>query len=145
MENENYINSSDNEKQNRNLKINEALILSFKNYFNFKGRSSRYEFDRCAIALGLFLWLLFFAFIVESIFCVYTEAYTLYMFFSGFLIFGVIILIIPTLSLLTRRLHDSGKSGLWLLILLVPCPVMFLIVFMQFTKESAPENKWGKP
>ena len=44
---------------------------------------------------------------------------------------------IPGLALTVRRLHDSGKSGLWLLIAFVPGGTIVLLVF--FCLESRPD------
>ena len=44
---------------------------------------------------------------------------------------------IPGLALSVRRLHDTGKSGLWLLIAFVPGGAIVLLVF--FCLESRPD------
>jgi uncharacterized membrane protein YhaH (DUF805 family) len=69
------------------------LILGFKNYFKFKGRTTREEF-----------WCFYsFVFIVSNISL---------LFFPWF-VFGICILIffIPTTAVYCRRLHDMNKSG----------------------------------
>ena len=50
---------------------------------------------------------------------------------------------IPGFAVSVRRLHDTGKSGWWLLIPLVP--LVGVIVFLVFTvKDSEPgENQYG--
>ena len=51
--------------------------------------------------------------------------------------------LIPTLAVSVRRLHDSGRSGWWLLFGMVPAvgPIV-LLVFMG--KDSKPEqNQYG--
>ncbi|MDR0834574.1 MAG: DUF805 domain-containing protein [Candidatus Symbiothrix sp.] len=51
---------------------------------------------------------------------------------------------IPSLAVAIRRLHDSGKSGWWYLICLVPC-VGGLILFIFMLLDSEPsENQWGR-
>ena len=51
-------------------------------------------------------------------------------------------LFLPNLAVSVRRLHDSGHSGWWLLISIVP--LIGLIVVLVFTLQgSAPPNKWG--
>ena len=44
---------------------------------------------------------------------------------------------IPGLALTVRRLHDSGKSGLWLLIAFIPGASIVLLVFLCL--ESRPD------
>ncbi len=51
-------------------------------------------------------------------------------------------LLVPSLSLGARRLHDTGRSGWWQLIYLVP--LIGLIVMIVFlTQDSHDENNYG--
>lgn len=79
----------------RTIKFPDALRLGFQNYFQFKGRSGRSEF----------WWFIFFQ---QT--CL----------FGGIISPGPIIgpvvwlgLIIPAITVTTRRLHDVGLSGWW--------------------------------
>jgi uncharacterized membrane protein YhaH (DUF805 family) len=54
----------------------------------------------------------------------------------------VLILIIPSIAVSVRRLHDSGKSGLWYLIAFVPFGSIVLLVLMCLDSEPG-TNKWG--
>ena len=52
-------------------------------------------------------------------------------------------LLIPSLAVGVRRLHDTGRSGWWLLIGLVPLVgFIVLIVFLCTDSERGP-NRWG--
>jgi uncharacterized membrane protein YhaH (DUF805 family) len=51
-------------------------------------------------------------------------------------------LILPSLAVAARRLHDTGRSGWWLLIGLIPIiGAIILLVFMVM--DSKPDNKYG--
>ncbi len=51
--------------------------------------------------------------------------------------------LLPSLGVAVRRLHDTGRSGWWLLIGLVPF-VGGIIVLIFYCLDSQPgENKWG--
>lgn len=51
--------------------------------------------------------------------------------------------IIPSIAVAIRRLHDTGRSGWWFLIVLVPfVGGLVLLVFMLLPSEAG-ENKWG--
>ena len=51
-------------------------------------------------------------------------------------------MLIPQLAVCVRRLHDSGKSGWWILISFVPLVSIVLLVFM--VQDSQPgENQYG--
>lgn len=51
-------------------------------------------------------------------------------------------LVVPTLAVMVRRLHDTGRSGWWYLISFVPFGGIVLLVFAAM--DSAPgTNQWG--
>ena len=55
---------------------------------------------------------------------------------------AVLITLVPTLAIWFRRLHDTGRSGLWLLAGLIPLVNLVLIYFaVQAGKQEA--NAWG--
>ena len=50
--------------------------------------------------------------------------------------------LVPGLAVAVRRLHDTGRSGIWILIGLIPLiGVIVLIVFM--VEDSKPDNQYG--
>ena len=52
-------------------------------------------------------------------------------------------LLVPNLAVAVRRLHDTGRSGWWLLIVLIPL-IGALILLWWYIKPSEPgTNKWG--
>ncbi len=53
-------------------------------------------------------------------------------------------LIIPGIALAVRRLHDTNRSGWWLLLGFVPFGFIALLVF-YFTAGDAGENNYGPP
>ena len=55
---------------------------------------------------------------------------------------AALITLVPTLAIWFRRLHDTGRSGLWLLAGLIPVVNLVLIYFAVL--EGKPEdNAWG--
>jgi len=51
-------------------------------------------------------------------------------------------LLIPGLAVGARRLHDTGRSGWWLLIGLIPL-VGWIILLVFFVQDSKPSNQHG--
>ncbi len=51
--------------------------------------------------------------------------------------------LIPSIAVGVRRLHDTNRSGWWLLINLVPCfgPIIFLVFAVQDSQPG--ENRFG--
>ncbi|EQA12815.1 hypothetical protein HPS174_1031 [Glaesserella parasuis 174] len=87
----------------------EWFIHALKNSFNFKGRARRAEYG----------WFILIIILIDLCFSLFSSAATVLRMFSlaellnGLnLLFGLI-LIIPSINLVTRRLHDLGYSGWW--------------------------------
>jgi uncharacterized membrane protein YhaH (DUF805 family) len=56
-----------------------------------------------------------------------------------------LLLLVPNLSVGARRLHDTGRSTWWLLLLLVPC-VGFIVLVVFWCSGSEPQtNAYGAP
>jgi uncharacterized membrane protein YhaH (DUF805 family) len=51
-------------------------------------------------------------------------------------------LLVPTLAVGARRLHDTGRSGWWQLIGLVPL-VGWIVLIVFFVQDSQPNNQYG--
>ena len=50
--------------------------------------------------------------------------------------------LLPSLSVMTRRLHDTGKSGWWCILCVTP--LILLLIFFLVKKGDDYENKFGK-
>jgi len=51
--------------------------------------------------------------------------------------------LIPSLAVTVRRLHDTGRTGWWLLIVLIPF-IGFIVLLVLMCLEGEPgENKYG--
>lgn len=119
----------------------EALRSFWSNYRNFKGRARRSEY--WFITLFLFLTNLAAAIIDFAILGGDIDRFIAN---GGGGIVGLIwilVTIVPAVSVLVRRLHDTNRPGWWALIGLVP--VVGGIVLLVFSvQDSLPgENKYG--
>ena len=81
-----------------------AVKTCFKKYFDFKGRARRSEF----------WWFVLFVVIISSALTFLSGLVPAVGYLS--LAFGLAV-VIPELAALTRRLHDTSRSGLWVLLL----------------------------
>jgi len=52
-----------------------------------------------------------------------------------------ILVLVPSIALAVRRLHDTGHSGWWYLIVLTGIGAIVLLVW--FCQDSQPDNKFG--
>jgi uncharacterized membrane protein YhaH (DUF805 family) len=51
-------------------------------------------------------------------------------------------LLLPNLGVGARRLHDTGRSGWWLLIGLIPV-IGWIVLIVFFVQDSQPDNQYG--
>ena len=118
----------------------EAVKRFFQRYAQFRGYASRSEYWWVALFNGLIVFSLY---ILMFILIAASEtgdsagaAIGLIVVGLLFMVYGLAIFI-PSLALMVRRLHDNGKSGLWVLISFVPGASIVLLVFMCM--ESRPD------
>ncbi|MBO4492897.1 MAG: DUF805 domain-containing protein, partial [Ruminococcus sp.] len=104
----------------------EALILFFKNFFNFRGRSTRSEY------WYMVLW----SFIFES-FLKFIGIFVGTSVSNSLIYFVTIALCIPNLAVSVRRLHDVGKSGWWVGIQYIIIAIMLVILFVSRSFHGA--------
>lgn len=105
-------------------------IKVLKNYAVFSGRAQRTEY--WMFVLFNFIITLALAFLDSAINNpgVLTGLYSL-------------AVLIPSLAVLFRRLHDTGRSGWWVLIFLVPViGAIVILVFLVLASEEG-ENDYG--
>ena len=106
------------------------MFTALQNYANFSGRARRQEF-------WMFVLLQLIAFFVAGF---VDGMLGLPMVVTGIVGLG---LLIPALSVTVRRLHDTDRSGWWILVSLVPF-VGGLILFVFQVLEGTPgPNRFG--
>lgn len=141
MYNNNY--AANNRRPHFNF--DDSIKAFFKNYLKFDGRASRSEF----------WWAMLFTFIVSSILSSFgpgngvPHGFTQWIFSILGSIWDLIILI-PTVTLTTRRLHDTDRSGWWQLLYFVPIIgwiplIMFLVQDSKIegAKHDGPVQPWA--
>lgn len=115
----------------RQLSFGEAIKRGlFENYCNFSGRSSRSEY----------WWFCLFTTIIGTL---------MYIFFgdgtAGRILTGIIelALILPSLGVAVRRLHDVDKSGWWLFISLIPLIGAIILIYWYIKPSQEGPNRYG--
>lgn len=101
-----------------------------QNYVGFQGRARRTEY-----------WMFFlFNFIIGIVLGILGAVIGLG---NGLNYLYSLAIFLPSLAVGCRRLHDTGKSGLWLLIALVPfVGAIVLLIFMCLDSEEG-TNQYG--
>lgn len=103
----------------------EWYLKVLKNYVGFQGRARRKEywmFTLFSIIVSVILS------IVETVIGLPAVLTTLYS----------LAVLLPSLAVSVRRLHDTGRSGWWLLLSLIP--LIGTIVLLVFVCEDSKEN-----
>lgn len=54
-----------------------------------------------------------------------------------------LIVLVPSLAVAVRRLHDIGKSGWWLLLVLIPIIGWIILIVFYATDTEARDNQYG--
>ena len=126
------------------MNFGESISSCFKKYATFEGRASRSEFWYFILAYNLFS--IFIAIVEVNIGLV--EADNIFYVWTGseigalstlFLIF----ILIPSISVTSRRLQDRGISGWWQLSYFTIIGI-FIIPILCILEAKEDENKWGR-
>jgi len=110
-----------------------AIKSGFQNYVNFSGRSCRSAY---------WFWLLF-TFIVSIVANILDIALLSAL---GLPILGLLwslAIILPSIAVGVRRLHDLDKSGWWILIGFIPIIGWIIFIIWACTKGTDGANRFG--
>jgi len=110
------------------MNLQEAVRSVLSQYAGFTGRARRSEY-----------WYWTLAYLIAYIVAVILDS------IIGIQVFTIVLAlaaIVPSIAVGVRRLHDTDKSGWWILIGLIPIiGTIVLIVF--FVTDSGPDNQYG--
>lgn len=114
----------------------EASKSGFARIIDFSGRSSRSEY----------WWFLLFYFLVSIV----VNILQMVLIGIGLEIVGAILsfllllaFIVPSISVAVRRLHDTGRSGWWILIALIPLLGALILLYFLVLGGDEDENRFG--
>lgn len=125
-----------------------------QNYVNFKGRARRREYWMFLLVNAI-VYMLFSVAIsllsknlgtmTEDLLGDGMDMMTAYIYLgvSAIALLYSLAMVIPGFAVLFRRLHDIGKSGVWILIVLVPIAGFIILLVFLLTDSQAGENKYG--
>jgi uncharacterized membrane protein YhaH (DUF805 family) len=118
------------------MDFQQAIQSSFSNYANFRGRAARSEF---------WYWQLFV--LAGGIAAEFSD------FVFSYNVFGVggsplstlfwLGTLIPNLAVMVRRLHDTDRSGWWLLLFLIPLIGSIVLIVWWCTRGAGGHNRFG--
>tara|TARA_B100000965_G_C19507318_1_gene720313 strand:- start:524 stop:904 length:381 start_codon:yes stop_codon:yes gene_type:complete len=109
------------------MNFSDSLFTCLKKYFVFKGRASRSEY----------WWFQL----------IFTPSYFISTLFENdisYLFLGITLFtFIPAISAGVRRLHDTNRSGFFLLISFIPIIGGFILLFLLILEGTKGKNKFG--
>lgn len=117
------------------MTFKKAVERCFKKYSNFSGRASRAEF--WYFYLFNFLVSFVLGFIVGALGGEDSSLLRLVDFYS-------LATLLPILAVATRRLHDTGRSGWWILIVFTGIGI-FVLIYWLIQKGDDDTNEYGHP
>ena len=100
-----------------------AIQSGFQNYFNFKGRACRSEF---------WWWFLFTLIHQVPTLVIYSESFD----FAGLGYYFRLVVLVPTIAVAVRRMHDTNHRGWWILL-----PSVNLVLAVK--KGDEEQNRFG--
>ncbi|QYK02261.1 DUF805 domain-containing protein [Shewanella psychrotolerans] len=106
----------------------EHFIGAFKKFADFTGRARRTEF---------WMYILFY-------FIFYIALAVVDGILGTFALTGIfsLVMLIPSLSISARRLHDTGRSGWWQLLCLIPL-IGAIVLIIFYAQDSVEDNEYG--
>ena len=112
------------------------FLYSLSQYSNFQGRARRREYGWYTV----FATLIILALVGIDYALGWMDAERGLGILSAI---GAIVLMLPSLSLSVRRLHDHNATGWWVLICIIPLMSFFFTLFMIFAQGNEGENRFG--
>jgi len=103
------------------VSFQESIRVCLTKYAEFNGRGARSEF----------WWFAVFVMLVAGALAYMSKAW------SGVFL---VAMLLPLMAVGTRRLHDMGKSGCWLLFALVPVAGIILVMILWALPQTRPRS-----
>lgn len=115
----------------------------FENYANFSGRARRSEYWYFGLCNFIISMVLYIPMLVSMAMSGEGEPGAFFFIFFGLLMIYSLAILVPSLAVAVRRLHDIGKSGWFYFIGLIPLagPIIMLVWF--FTEGQRGSNEYG--
>jgi uncharacterized membrane protein YhaH (DUF805 family) len=113
-----------------------AYLNAFRNSIDFSGRASRKQYWSFLVCNMMVLWLLM---LIASKPSGKGEESAVFL-LTGLYLFAIAI---PSVAILVRRLHDTDRSGWWVLVSLIPLGGLLLLVFAASAGQPD-DNRFGR-
>jgi uncharacterized membrane protein YhaH (DUF805 family) len=110
-------------------------LQALKKYADFSGRARRKEY---------WFYMLFYVIILVVLsICDGFIGTTMQSGVGILTLIYILAVLIPTIAVSVRRLHDTGRSGWWILIELVPIVGIFIFLYFMVSDSNPGTNAYG--
>lgn len=115
-------------------------IKVLKQFDDFRGRARRREYWMFVL-FNLLFYILGWSLVITGIYAG-LPIFTVIM----FVLLGLysLLMLIPNLAVVVRRLHDVGQSGFMVFIVLIPLIGILWFIILLLTDSQPNENEWGR-
>ena len=121
------------------------MLLPYRRYADFKGRSRRSEYWMFRLfAVGALALAAVLMSVLSPGFSDDSEISLVGALVAGILGIGIIASMIPAIALSVRRLHDIDRTGWWLLIAIVPYLGSFALFILSLLDGTPGPNRFGE-
>jgi uncharacterized membrane protein YhaH (DUF805 family) len=112
-----------------------AVASCFSKYATFSGRAPRSEY----------WYFVLFCILASIVTAILDTALFRRAGFSPLSTIASLGLVLPSLAASVRRLHDTGRSGWWVLLLFVPLVGQIILIVWYCTRGEPGPNRFGPP
>jgi uncharacterized membrane protein YhaH (DUF805 family) len=112
----------------------DSVRACLNNYANFSGRARRSEF----------WWFILFNFAAQIAASIVDAIVASIIGFSVLAFIVMLALFVPGLAVSIRRLHDTGRSGWWILLGLIPLVGIVVLIIWYATDGQPGPNQYGE-
>ena len=122
------------------------FIKAFRQYADFSGRASRQEFWMFVLFnLLLAMAWAFVAGLLTGLFGGSFDQESRLIFMYKLIAIYYAVTAVPAMAVGVRRLHDTGRSGWWMLIGLVPLVGSIWLIVLMCSDDNPGDNRYGSP
>ena len=109
-----------------------AFQNAMRNYINFQGRAGR----------GEYWWFVLSTLVIYLIFGLLTRVSSI---FTAIAFVFYLAIVLPGIAVAARRLHDTDRSGAWILISLIPFIGSIWLLVLLVQQGTPVANRYGMP
>ena len=123
------------------MTLKEAVKICLgKKYADFSTRASRKE---CGFFFVFYFVLCLALFIINTLVgAIFEDPFEAFRLTVGVSVIIALLLMVPTYAVCVRRLHDTGRSGWWILLYFIPY-IGAIALLIMLCRKSDEDNKYG--